>query len=137
MSGAIGPHNGRELELLRAGKKPAAWLDVRDMAEPSSLVLEDLRRDGFLFLWRQRLTPLPTLPGQLQLDLDPSVLETYPRELFIARDQQAMTEIVGAADHGTWADVGRALGYSEEDLAAYARRLSAARDNLNRAVGVV
>lgn len=119
-TGVCGPHSNREVELLLAGEKPAALVTVYSTEAAD---LDRVRAAGLLVEEEWVAKAKPAAPGQLQLDLGERALRTWPREARIARGPDEMAALVHAWEHGTHADLGRALGYSDDDIAAWYRML--------------
>jgi hypothetical protein len=112
--GRINPHGGREIELLLAGEKPAGLF-----VEIAAADLERVRVAGLLVVDEDVVRAKPVPPGQLQLELGEDVIRTWPRTFYIARGQSELEALLDASRHGTAADLGRALGYSEADTKAF------------------
>jgi hypothetical protein len=103
--------------MLLEGTKPAAMWQP---GEGTPAQIDELHRGGFLLVEiEERLPRKPRHPGQQSLVLGRAAQP--PRARFIARDWKTLARLLRAWRYGNAADVGRALGYSEADIAVYAR----------------
>ena len=98
-AGTIGPHKGREIELMLAGLKPAAILER----------------------FKGRPPHLPNLPfglvGRWHVERD-----EYEGDLWrclAAVDHEALDTLALALDHGGPLEIGLALGYTPADVRAF------------------
>jgi len=119
----IGPHEGRELELMLAGKKPAAMFsDVvpasfewpEEEFEPYVLSGEIIKREEVIKSSNGRWLPSRyvyyALPGE---------------EARIDRLSQINQRLFGDGEKTTKdveSEIGRLLGYAEKDIQVYVRR---------------
>ena len=120
MTGRLGPHEGREVELLLACEKPAALLEVKSPEDAA--VLDFPRAAGCIIAEAYIAKAKPTPPNQLRLEVGADEqLRGWPRHFRIARGIAEMDALVNALKYGTCADRGRALGYTDDDIAEFYR----------------